>query len=153
MRDEITSRFPNSNGCTVEVWEWISTFISSNTSLGMWLRIHAAIKVSPWLSRDLSRYGYLHFVRKYLDLTHRSGKIHLKNMIFTCFHGTLISIFLCTYNIHKLLLAKSKSGLDSDLTLLAIKFLLPELMWSKVTNASWRHREKMRNTACEHCTL
>ena len=25
--DEITYPFPNSNGCTVEVWEWISNFI------------------------------------------------------------------------------------------------------------------------------
>ena len=25
--DEITYRFPSSNGCTAEVWEWISDFI------------------------------------------------------------------------------------------------------------------------------
>ena len=25
--DEIIHPFPNSNGCTVEVWEWISNFI------------------------------------------------------------------------------------------------------------------------------
>ena len=27
MRDEITFPFPNFNGCTVEVWEWISNYI------------------------------------------------------------------------------------------------------------------------------
>ena len=25
--DEITYPFPNFNGCTIEVWEWISNFI------------------------------------------------------------------------------------------------------------------------------
>ena len=25
--DEITDPFPNFNGCTIEVWEWISNFI------------------------------------------------------------------------------------------------------------------------------
>ena len=28
--DEITNPFPNFNGYTVEVWEWISTFILNN---------------------------------------------------------------------------------------------------------------------------
>ena len=28
MWDQITYPFPNSNGCTVEVWEWINNFIS-----------------------------------------------------------------------------------------------------------------------------
>ena len=28
MWDEITYQFPNFNGYTVEVWEWISNFIS-----------------------------------------------------------------------------------------------------------------------------
>ena len=27
VQDEITNPFPNFNGCTVEVWEWISNFI------------------------------------------------------------------------------------------------------------------------------
>ena len=27
LRDEITYPFPNFNGCTVEVWEWVSKFI------------------------------------------------------------------------------------------------------------------------------
>ena len=28
VRDEITCPFPNSNGATVEVWEWVNYFIS-----------------------------------------------------------------------------------------------------------------------------
>ena len=41
--DEITYPFPNFNGCTIEVLEWINNFISR--WLGMWLLIHAGIKV------------------------------------------------------------------------------------------------------------
>ena len=36
---------PNFNGTTVEVWEWINNFIMHFT--GMWLFIHANIKVKP----------------------------------------------------------------------------------------------------------
>ena len=43
MWDEINYPFPNFNGYTVEVWEW--WVISSHTLLGMWLLIHAGIKV------------------------------------------------------------------------------------------------------------
>ena len=39
--DEITYPFPNFNGATVEVWEWISSFMD------MWLLIHAGVKVKP----------------------------------------------------------------------------------------------------------
>ena len=45
--DETTSPFPNFNGCTVEVWEWISNFI--HYWLWMWLFIHAGIDVKPML--------------------------------------------------------------------------------------------------------
>ena len=37
--------FPNFNGCPIAVWEWISIFI--RTLLGVWLIIHAGIKVNP----------------------------------------------------------------------------------------------------------
>ena len=43
MWDEITYPFPNSNGSAIEVWEWIGEVISSHTSRGMWLLIHARI--------------------------------------------------------------------------------------------------------------
>ena len=43
--DVITYPFPNFNGCTVEAWEWISNFTTLFT--GMWLVIHAGIKVNP----------------------------------------------------------------------------------------------------------
>ena len=43
--DEITYQFLNFNGRTVEVYEWISN--SSHILLGMWLLIHAGIKVKP----------------------------------------------------------------------------------------------------------
>ena len=39
--DEITYPFPNFNGVTVEVWEWISNFIPC--FLSMWFLIHAGI--------------------------------------------------------------------------------------------------------------
>ena len=42
---EITYPFPNLNGTTVDVWEWISNFIPC--LLGKWLPIHARIKVIP----------------------------------------------------------------------------------------------------------
>ena len=45
MWGEITYPFPNFNGYTVEVWEWISNL--SHVLLGMWLLIHAEIKVKP----------------------------------------------------------------------------------------------------------
>ena len=43
--DEITYPFTNFNGATVEVWEWINDFVSYST--GMWLLIHAGIKIDP----------------------------------------------------------------------------------------------------------
>ena len=45
MLAEITYPFPNFDGTTVEVWEWISNFIPC--LLGNWLPIHARIKVNP----------------------------------------------------------------------------------------------------------
>ena len=43
--DVITYPFPNFNGATVEVWEWVN--ISSHAFLGMWLLIHVGIKSNP----------------------------------------------------------------------------------------------------------
>ena len=40
---------PNFNGCTVEVWEWISN--SSHILVSMWIRIHARIKVKSSLDK------------------------------------------------------------------------------------------------------
>ena len=45
MWDEITYPFPNFNGCTIEVWEWISNCIPQLTR--HWLLIHAGIKATP----------------------------------------------------------------------------------------------------------
>ena len=45
VRDEMTYQIPNTNGCAVEVWEWISNI--SHIFLGMWLFIRAGIKVKP----------------------------------------------------------------------------------------------------------
>ena len=45
MWDEIIYPFQNFNGTTVEGWEWISIWIPN--LLGMWLLIHAGIKVKP----------------------------------------------------------------------------------------------------------
>ena len=45
--DEITHPFPNLNGYTVEVWEWISKF-TALTLLTVWLLVHAGIKVNPY---------------------------------------------------------------------------------------------------------
>ena len=45
--DALTFPFPNFNGATVEVWEWISNFIPHFPGQGMWLLIHAGIKVNP----------------------------------------------------------------------------------------------------------
>ena len=40
--DEITYPFPNFNGATVDVWEWISNFIP-HTLFCIWLLIHVGI--------------------------------------------------------------------------------------------------------------
>ena len=45
--DEITYPFPNFNGCTVEVWEWISNFIPHFMMDVSKLLIYAGIKVKP----------------------------------------------------------------------------------------------------------
>ena len=45
--NEIT--YPFRHGAAVEVWEWISNFI--HTLLGIWLLIHAGIKVDPRSNR------------------------------------------------------------------------------------------------------
>ena len=44
MWDEINYPFSKFKGSTIEVWEWISNFIPYFT--GMWLLIHAGIKVN-----------------------------------------------------------------------------------------------------------
>ena len=43
VRDKITYLSPNVNGCTVDVWEWISNFTQHLT----WHAIYALIKVDP----------------------------------------------------------------------------------------------------------
>ena len=43
MQDEIIHPVPNFNSAAIIVWE----DISPQTLLGMWLRIHAGIKVNP----------------------------------------------------------------------------------------------------------
>ena len=45
MWEEITYPFPDFNGATVEVWEWINNFIPHFP--GMWLLIHGGIKGKP----------------------------------------------------------------------------------------------------------
>ena len=42
MLDEITYPFPNFNGCTVEVWEWMSNFMPH--LIGFVSTYHAGIK-------------------------------------------------------------------------------------------------------------
>ena len=44
MWDEITYPFPNFNGYAVDVWGWVRNL--SYTLLGLWLLIHAGIKVN-----------------------------------------------------------------------------------------------------------
>ena len=46
MWNEITNSFPNFNGTTVDVWEWISNFIP-HVLLVVWLLIRAGIEVNP----------------------------------------------------------------------------------------------------------
>ena len=41
----MTYPFPNFNGCTFEVWDWISN--SYHDLQDIWLLIHAGIKVEP----------------------------------------------------------------------------------------------------------
>ena len=60
--DEITYSFPNFNGATVEVWEWISNFIPL---MGMWLFIHAGLNVLYVSNRGhclLDRHGFMPFM-------------------------------------------------------------------------------------------
>ena len=45
MWHEITYPFPNFNGSTIEVWEWISN--SSPAFIGMQLQFHAGININP----------------------------------------------------------------------------------------------------------
>ena len=44
LKSEIMFPSLNFNSCTIEVWKWISD--SSHSLLGMWLLIHAGIKVN-----------------------------------------------------------------------------------------------------------
>ena len=44
MFNDITYPFPNFSGATVEDWEWMNDFI--HISPGMWLLMHAGIKVN-----------------------------------------------------------------------------------------------------------
>ena len=44
MFNDITYPFPNFSGATVEDWEWMNDFI--HILPGMWLLIHAGIKVN-----------------------------------------------------------------------------------------------------------
>ena len=49
MWDKITYPFPNFNGCTVEIWEWISNFIPQ---FMMDVIMHAGIKVNPYYQKE-----------------------------------------------------------------------------------------------------
>ena len=51
MWEDITYPFTNSPGTTVEVWEWIGNFI--HVWLCLWLRIHAWVKVNPFLVKPV----------------------------------------------------------------------------------------------------
>ena len=51
MWDKITYKFPNFNGCTIDM-------ISSNTSLGMGLVIHAGIKVKTFQQKGPQRWHW-----------------------------------------------------------------------------------------------
>ena len=58
MWDEIASPFPNFNGATVEVWEWISTFIShfSGHVITSGIKVNACDKTGPnYTKRDFVR--------------------------------------------------------------------------------------------------
>ena len=50
MWDEIIYPFPNVNGCTVDVWEWVNSF---HALLGMWLLILAGIKIKSLLVKEV----------------------------------------------------------------------------------------------------
>ena len=43
VQAEIIYPFPNFDGFTVEVWEWVSNF--THTVLDMWILIHGGIEV------------------------------------------------------------------------------------------------------------
>ena len=49
MWDKITYPFPNFNGCTVEIWEWISNIIPQ---FMMDVIMHAGIKVNPYYQKE-----------------------------------------------------------------------------------------------------
>ena len=53
--DEITYPFPNINGATVEVWEWMNN--SPYILWRVWLLIHAEIKVKPCYRRGAQNEG------------------------------------------------------------------------------------------------
>ena len=44
--DEITHPFPNFKGCTVEVWEWISNFISPSNTGSVYIYIYIWPEIS-----------------------------------------------------------------------------------------------------------
>ena len=53
--DEITYPFPNFNGCTVEVWEWINNFIPLFTGHVITLLIRVS-KRGPWYRDEATVY-------------------------------------------------------------------------------------------------
>ena len=55
--DEITDLFRNFNGCTVEIWEWISSFIPHFIRRVLGLRLIHASKRGPW-SVDINIIGH-----------------------------------------------------------------------------------------------
>ena len=110
--DEITYLFPNFNGCTVEVWEWINNSI--HTLPGMWLLIHVSnrghryrlIRLSYHLLREKvvalifcmenCVYSFLNIFAKYINSWPDA-------MIFVNNCTEEIIIQMCTLRTHKLI--------------------------------------------------
>ena len=91
VRDEITYPFQNFDGCTVEVWERISNFIT-----GVWLFIHTEIKVDPCKHHLKGLIIVSHCYRCInLPISHKSCHVFL-NVIhffvtgFFCFNSKII---------------------------------------------------------------
>ena len=86
MLGEIFHQFPNFNGCSVEVWEWIRNFIPHFTVHVITNSLHARIEVSKGFPRKaviVKQYNsWTHFLRRrlqssqqlYQSTVYKSGK-------------------------------------------------------------------------------
>ena len=128
MWDEITYPFPNFNGCTVEVWEWINNFIPhfimDVITYPCWVTVKTTLGMSFRWSRIWPLFKY--WPQDHLDGLETDCSISIANtleILQSCTKSSILSYVFFQYNLAGLWLNHT-SSIKIALFLSADRFLL-----------------------------